>query len=355
VPINLALQGGGSHGAFTWGVLDALLEDGSLDLRALSGTSAGALNAAVLACGLARGGRAGARQALGAFWHDVGGCRDAFGAPAHAAWASGSPLLAGGPMAMFNLDGHPLYEWMNAWMRLWSPYQFNPLNLNALREVVARHVDERALAASETAVFVTATSVATGQPVVFSGAQLSLDALMASACLPQLFQAVTIGGQAYWDGGYVGNPSLWPLYETGVLDILLVQIDPLVREGVPTSIAEIADRLNEITFNASLSAEMRAIDFVKRLLREHRIDDRRYHDLRLHRIADEAALAPLNASSKYNTAPAFLHRLFELGRGAAQRWLADERRLVGRDSSFDLREVFLADRSARLGAGSTCP
>ena len=265
VPVNLALQGGGSHGAFTWGVLDALLEDGSLELAGLSGTSAGAMNAAVLACGLARGGRDGAREALSSFWRCLSGVVQAFG-PAPSLPAMNAMNPGGTPgLAQFNLDANPFFSWINTWLGLFSPYQFNPLNLNALRQVVASHVSDAELQNLTTPLFVTATSVRTGQPKVFSGKQLSVDALMASACLPQLFQAVQIDGEPFWDGGFVGNPALWPLFETGVADIVLVQLDPLLREDTPDTAVEITDRLNEITFNASLTAEMRAIHFVQKL------------------------------------------------------------------------------------------
>jgi NTE family protein len=338
--VDLALQGGGSHGAFTWGVLDALLEDDSLEFDGVCGTSAGALNAAVLACAFAKGGRrqrrANARRALRGFWEDVGSCNAAFTPPG----ASGP-----GALGRFNLDSNPWFAWGSAWSQLWSPYQFNPSNVNPLRAILERHVDEAALRASPLHVFVTATSVRTGQPEVFSGARLSIDALLASACLPQLFQAVEIDGEPYWDGGFVGNPALWPLiYETEALDIVLVQIDPLVRDITPTSAAQIADRLNEITFNATLSAEIRAIAFVKKLIAKHRIDAGHYKDLRLHRIADDAALAPLDVSSKYNNDPTLLARLFDIGRDAAQAWLAKDRPAVGVDSSFDIEQVFLAPR-----------
>jgi NTE family protein len=332
--VDLALQGGGSHGAFTWGVLDALLEDGSLAFEGVSGTSAGALNAAVLACGWAEGGRTGARQALSAFWRDIASCGNAF-AP-----------FPGGSLGGFNLDRNPWFGWLSAWSQQWSPYQFNPGNLNPLREVLARHVREPQLQSSPVRVFATATAVRTGQPHVFSGDKLGIEALLASACLPQLFQAVTIGGEAYWDGGFVGNPALWPLiYQTKALDIVLVQIDPLVREGTPRTAAQITDRLNEITFNAGLVAEMRAITFVQKLIANRRIDSHHYKDLRMHRIADDAGLAPLDASSKYNTDRALLERLFALGREAARSWLKKDRPSVGVRSSFDIEAVFLAARA----------
>lgn len=336
--VDLALQGGGSHGAFTWGVLDALLEDDTLAFDGISGTSAGALNAAVLACAYAKGGRrqqrrANARRALRDFWDDVGANNASFAPPGP------------GGLGRFNLDSNPWFAWGSTWTQLWSPYQFNPANVNPLRAILERHIDEAALRKSPLRVFVTATSVRTGQAEVFSGERLSVAALLASACLPQLFQAVEIDGQAYWDGGFVGNPALWPLiYGTEALDIVLVQIDPLVREGTPTTAAEIADRLNEITFNAGLVAEMRAIAFVKKLIAGRRVAPAHYKDLRLHRIADDSSLAPLDASSKYNNDPALLERLFGIGRVAAQRWLAQDRAAIGVASSFDIESVFLAPR-----------
>ncbi len=339
--IDLALQGGGSHGAFTWGVLDALLEDGQLQIDGVSGTSAGAMNAAVLACGWARGAAAGAREALSEFWHALGGVPGCWGAMAAPA---GSPLSS--PAWMFNRDQWPGFAMWESWLRQWSPYQLNPFNVDPLRQLVAAHVDEQALREGPLKVFVTATSVRTGQPHVFSGAELGVEALLASACLPQTAQTVVIDGEPYWDGGFSGNPALWPLiYGTQTDDVLLVQINPLVHEGIPRTAIEIADRLNELTFNASLVAEMRAIAFVQKLLRDKRVDPARYKDLRLHRVADEAGLAPFDASSKLNTDPRLLQTLFELGRAAATRWLSEEAGAVGQRSSLDVEAVFLAGRA----------
>jgi NTE family protein len=340
VALDLALQGGGSHGAFTWGVLDRLLEDEGLAVQGVSGTSAGALNGAVLVTGLVRGGREAARAALRAFWEDVGRSSQAF-APFSLTQA------AAAQHHRFNFDRLPSYLWVTSFWRSFSPYEFNPLNLNPLRDVVRRHVDEAALREAHRHVpglglFVTATSVHTGQARVFTGEDLSIDALLASACLPFLFQAVEIDGEPYWDGGYTGNPALYPLiYRTHTLDILLVKINPLKREGTPTRSVEIMDRMSEITFNASLIAELRAIAFVSRLLREHKLDPRQYKDLRLHMVADDEGLAPFNASSKLNTDPAFLAQLFSLGRAAAERWLAAHRSDLGRRSSLDIEAQFL--------------
>jgi len=348
--VDLALQGGGSHGAFTWGVLDRLLEDDSLEISAVSGTSAGALNAAVLVSGFAEGGREGARKALAAFWADVsreGQIFSPFSRGAAAAAANG-----------FNLDQLPGYQWVNSYFRSFSPYEFNPLNRNPLRDVAKRHVDEAALRRSPIPLFVTATRVETGQAKVFTGKELSIEALLASACLPAIFQAVQIDGESYWDGGYTGNPALFPLiYQTEALDVLLVRINPLKREGTPTRTVDILDRVSEITFNASLIAEMRAIAFVSRLVREGRLDARIYKDLRLHMIADDAGLLPLGASSKFNTDRAFLEQLFKLGRSAANGWLKKHGDDIGVRSSFDVEKTFLAKqrRTARAAPATEEP
>jgi NTE family protein len=345
--IDLALQGGGSHGAFTWGVLDRLLEDESLSFAGISGTSAGALNAAVMATGFAAGGRSGARQALRAFWLDVagsGGCFGSMAVPPSVPWGAWPmPGLAG-----FKLDAHPMYAWFNQFVRAFSPYQFNPYDLNLLRDIAVRHVKVEALRQGELALFITATAVRTGQPRVFSGADLSIDALMASACLPQLFRSVMIDGEPYWDGGYSGNPALWPLiYNTKPLDILLVKINPLVRLDLPDTAMEIADRVNEITFNAGLVSEMRAIAFVRKLVGEGRIDAGHYKQLRLHMVADEEGLAPLHPSSKLNTERSFLEALHALGVAAAERWLHAHRRDIGKRSTLDIEASFLAPREVR--------
>ncbi len=342
VPIDLALQGGGSHGAFTWGVLDRLLDDSTLPIAAISGTSAGALNAAVLATGWADGGRVGAQAALRDFWGDVaarrsagGGCFGGSNTP-----VSGVPHLDG-----YNLDSNPFYAWMAPWLRLFSPYQFGTAASDALRGVLQRHVKPQHLQRGPIDVFVTATAVRTGQPRVFDRHDITIDALLASACLPTLFRAVEIDGEPYWDGGYSGNPAIWPLiYNSRALDVLLVKINPLVRPHLPETADEIADRINEITFNAGLVGEMRAIAFVDKLIREHRLNAGDYKHLRLHVVADDDGLAPLRASSKLNTEPDFLLALHALGHAAADRWLAQHRGDVGRRSTIDLRGDFLAAR-----------
>ena len=334
--IDLALQGGGSHGAFTWGVLDRLLDEDDLVFDGVSGTSAGALNAAVMATGLADGGRAGAQAALRAFWLDIASQGACFGT-----WPR-APGSGPAGLAAFNLDQNPLYAFTQQWLRLFSPYQLNPLGENPLRAVLKQHVKPEALRHGPVNLFITATAVRTGQPRVFDRSDVGIDALLASACLPQMFKAVEIDGQPYWDGGYSGNPAIWPLvYNTGALDVMLVKINALVRPDLPNTPEEISDRVNEITFNAGLIAEMRAIDFVQRLIEKGQLSPGQYKNLRLHMVADDAGLAPLHASSKLNTSREFLEALHALGRSAAQNWLLQNRQHLGVRSTLDLRAAFL--------------
>ena len=326
--LNLALQGGGSHGALTWGVLDALLEDGQFLIDCVSGTSAGAMNAVALAHGFAQAARehkdpleahrAGcelARATLARLWEGVGTLGSL-------TW--GIPLPGAGP----------LLGMMSHWL---SPYQTNPLDINPLRRVLEREVDFEALASARVPqsttvpqVFVCATNVRTGRGEIFTGKRLSADAVMASACLPLLFKAVEIDGEHYWDGGYSGNPALYPLiYKTDCADVLLVQINPIEHQGVPDSVSEIMERMNEITFNAALLSELRAIEFVRRLLAEGKLDARRYKSVRMHRIDGGAVLEPFGAASKLRADLAFVRRLFDLGRAAGQDWLQAHRADVG--------------------------
>jgi NTE family protein len=336
--IDLALQGGGSHGAFTWGVLDRLLEDESITFDGVSGTSAGALNAAVLATGMVEGGRPGAQAALRAFWLDVAAQQTPYGS----CFGSWPGAAAGRGLSTYNLDWNPFYAWSNQFLRAFSPYQFNPVGENLLRAVIGRHVKPALLRRGPLALFITATAVRTGQPRVFDRTDVGIDALLASACLPQLFRAVTIDGEPYWDGGYSGNPAIWPLiYDTKALDVVLVKINPLVRPELPDTPEEIADRVNEITFNAGLIAELRAIGFVQRLVAEGRVDPGQYKDLRLHMVADEEGLAPLHPSSKLNTERAFLEALHALGHAAAERWLHAHRADLGRKSTLDMQASFI--------------
>ncbi len=332
--INLALQGGGAHGAFTWGVLDRLLEDGRVEIEAISGTSAGAMNAVVLADGMMKGGRDAARQALSDFWRAV------------SRWASWSPLRRSVKAMItgdWNLDDSPGFLSFDVLGRFVSPYEANPLNLNPLRDLLETQIDfERVRSCNLINVFVSATNVRSGRVKVFQCEDLSVDAVMASACLPHLFQAVEIDGEPYWDGGYMGNPALFPFaYNCVSRDIVIVQVNPLECEKLPTTAREILNRVNEITFNASLMKELRAIDFVARLLDEGALDPNRYKRMLIHRIDAESELKPLNASSKLNAEWAFLSHLHDVGRRAASEWLDTHYRRVGEESSIDIRSMFM--------------
>jgi len=307
-------------------VLDALLEDGQWQFDGVSGTSAGAMNAVALAHGFAQAaqqhkdpedahlaGCALARESLTRLWEGVG-------ALGTLTW--GTPLSA----------ANPLVGMMSQWF---SPYQTNPLGINPLRKLLEREVDFSLLCSARTGVvgpkvFVCATNVRTGRGEIFFGPRLSADAVMASACLPMLFKAVEIEGEAYWDGGYSGNPALHPLiYQTDTSDILLVQINPVEHLDVPSSASEIMERMNEVTFNASLLAELRAIEFVRRLLAEGKLDARRYKSVRMHRIDGGSVLAPFGADTKLRADLAFVRKLFALGRTAGQEWLHAHRKDVG--------------------------
>ncbi|MEP3300934.1 MAG: patatin-like phospholipase family protein, partial [Roseibium sp.] len=290
--INLALQGGGAHGAFTWGVLDWLLEDNRFHIDGLTGTSAGAMNAVVLASGFQENGAEGAREKLDQFWWEVS--QQAFLSP-----IKRSPIDVA--MGQWSLDFSPSYLAFDLMSRFSSPYEFNPLNINPLRDVVDRVVDfDRVHQCQGLRLFVAATNVYSGKIRVFSERDVNLDAVMASACLPHLFQAVEIDGEPYWDGGYMGNPPLYPLfYNTGTPDIVLIQINPVERRETPKTAREILNRVNEITFNSTLLRELRAVDFVSRLIEDEKLSAEQYMKVHVHRItADE--LKPLQASSKVN-------------------------------------------------------
>lgn len=338
--VDLALQGGGSHGAFTWGVLDRLLEEEWLEFAAISGTSAGAMNAVALAAGLMDGGRVGARRVLRAFWTRVAEL-----SPFHH-WQVGPLAPVAGPI------GNWLAPWLEPfaqaaahWGRQFSPYQLNPLNLNPLRDILQATVDfERVRHCTKSQLFIAATQVRTGALRVFDQRDLSADVVLASACLPLLFQAVEIDGEAYWDGGYAGNPSLMPLISDGPADdLLLVQINPIERAELPTSAADILERINEVTFNASVLKELRTIALLQQLVSRQRRAGHadgarlfaRMQSLRVHLLDGGAALSDLGAASKTNTQWTFLTRLHALGRARAQHWLAEHGDAIGRRSSFD--------------------
>ena len=331
--INLGLQGGGAHGAFTWGVLDKLLEDGRLGFEAISGTSAGALNAVALADGMARDGAAGARARLQEFWMRV----SAAGRPG----ASARDFVEAWMGSWREPAMHP-FHMIEAMTNFSSPYGFNPMNINPLREIVVEMVDfERVRACAAPKLFISATAVKTGKIKVFSDGGITADAVMASACLPYLFQTVEVDGEPYWDGGFMGNPALFPFFtETKAADILLVQINPIERTAVPTSTKEILERMSEITFNASLLRELRAIDFVNRMLAEGRLDPGHYRHNRVHRIDAGKALEKFPASTKFDTSRAFFEELQAAGRETAADWLQAHFADIGVRDTVDLRTQF---------------
>lgn len=329
-PVALALQGGGAHGSFTWGVLDALIEDGRLAFEALTGASAGAMNAVVMVDGWLKGGPEGAREGLEAFWREVSLDGD-LGPTQRQVFSGFLNLWKGNPVAEF---------WLKALTP--SPYVSNPLNINPLRKALAHHVDFERLRDSQTAgLFVSATNVWTGKLAVFERDKLTVDHLMASACLPTVFQAVEIDGVPYWDGGYLGNPPLYPLYRGArTRDILLVQINPVERRETPRTEAEIRDRLNEITFNANLMRELRAIDFIDGLIEEGTLARNGYERVLIHRIDGTDALEDYNAASKLDARWKVFLRLRDKGRAAAKAWLDQHYAQVGETCTIDLQQAY---------------
>jgi NTE family protein len=337
-PVALALQGGGSHGAFTWGVLDALLEDGRIEFEAITGASSGAMNAVVLAEGWRRGlqddgdPRTAARALLAEFWRGVGAQPSRFALAPALAWATPGGGGQNSATLMFDLMS-----------RMFSPYQLNPFNFNPLRTLLKSLIDFDALrSAPPFKLFINATNVRSGRPRIFREHELKLEMVLASAAVPYAFHAVEVDGEHYWDGGYMGNPALYPLfYGTVTRDLLLVQINPLFRDEVPDTAQEIVERISEISFNSALLFELRAAAFVQRLLAERRLDPKHYKQVNMHLIDGEEALRQYTASSKDDTSPSFLQQLFRLGRTVALDWLERNIEHVGRSSSVQIIDRYL--------------
>ena len=329
--VNLALQGGGAHGAFTWGVLDRLLEEDDLEIAGISGTSAGALNGAALKAGMMVGGRAGARNRLDRLWDQVGAVGDLRMMPWLQAFLPAFRLWQDAAEAIFPVSPQGIAA------QLYSPYAWGDGWQNPLEPVVRDLDFSHVCAEAGPRLFVSATNVRTGKIKVFAGADITAEALMASSCVPTVFQAVEIGGEAYWDGGYAGNPALFPLYEPDLPDdILVVQVNPLRRDEVPETPLEIQNRINEISFNASLLGELRAINFVRRLIADGRMEPGRMKDVRVHMIADDGLMNRLSATSKLTPSASFLAELKAAGRVAAERFLAGEGAKIGQHASLDL-------------------
>jgi len=333
VLVDLALQGGGSHGAFTWGVLDRLLEEPWLHIDAISGTSAGAMNAAVLADGWLAGGADGARKALDRYWQRV----------SHA--AAFSPLQRS-PMdrllGRWTLDTSPAYVAMDLASRLLSPYDINPSGFNPLRRILAESIDFDRLSRSPIRLFITATSVRTGRGRIFRNGEITPDVLLASACLPTMFAAVEIDGEPYWDGGYAGNPTITPLVrESDAHDTILVQINPPERHEIPRSATEILNRLNEISFNSPLMKELRMIALLRQVADPGTGEGARWAQMRTHRIRSDM-LAQFGASSKLNGEWDFVSMLRTEGRRAAGEFLDTSADDLGKRSTADL-DILLAE------------
>ena len=331
--VNVALQGGGAHGAFTWGVLERLICDGRIFIDGLSGTSAGAMNAVVFTDGFIRGRRPRAVSSLDTFWKRVS--EDAF-----------VPMSIVSSLSPFNhswnMDDAPGYQLLDAVTRMFSPYQLNPLNLHPLRDILVDMVDfDHLRAQGHIKLFASATNVRTCKLKVFGTAELTVDALLASACLPTLFRAVEIDGECYWDGGYMANPAIMPLVNQCVSkDVIIVQINPMNRPQVPSTAREIMNRINEISFNSSLMREMNGIITVSRLLAQGHAQGVGFEQVRFHMIQAEDAMSELGSWSKFNADWKFLRYLHDLGMNTADQWLKEHFEALGNESTLDMIKTY---------------
>lgn len=332
--VNLALQGGGAHGAFAWGVLDRLLEDGRVTFDAVSATSAGAMNATVLGYGLTIGGADGARAELEKFWKKISD--EGAKGPLQPSWIDKA-------LGNHSLDYSPIFTFMDVLSRVMSPYELNPLNVNPLRKVLESSVDFEVLRAGcPIKLFLSATNVRTGKVRMFENHEIGPDQVLASGCLPFMFQTVEIDGEGYWDGGYMGNPAIFPLiYGSTTNDVVIVHINPLTRDEIPKSAKDIMNRINEISFNSSLMREMRAIAFVSHLIEDGQLQDEKHRRMLIHSIQDEAFMTSLGVTSKLNAEWSFMLKLRDVGRACASKWLDEHFADIGVRSSTDIRDVFL--------------
>lgn len=336
--INLAFQGGGAHGAVSWGVADRLLEDERVEVEAISGASAGAVNAAAVAYGLHKGGAEGARETLDALWRSISDVGKYY-SPVRA-----NPMKT--PFGGADYLNDWTYQMFDVMTRTLSPYQFNPFDFNPLRNILEKCIDFESLRHCDvTKLFLSATNVRTGKVHVFETHDMSADVVLASACLPFLFKAVEIDGEHYWDGGYMGNPVLFPFfYEAESADIVIVHVNPIEREELPKSSSDIMNRVNEISFNSSLLRELRAISFVHKLLDDGWLKDEyrdKLRDIRIHSIRSDRALTEYSISSKFRTDWTFLTELKEKGRAITDQWLNVNFDKIGAESSVDLRAMFI--------------
>lgn len=334
--VNLALQGGGAHGAFVWGVLDCLLEDGRLAIEAISATSAGAMNAVTLASGLARGGPEAARQNLHDFWREVSRTDQVF--HFFSPWNQWVQALKLAP------EYHPFYAVIHALTHTVPPGLLNPFNFNPLKALLLKVVDFERLNASPQApqLFLNATNVRTGKIKVFQTPAVTVDAVLASACLPPYFQAVEIDGEHYWDGGYLGNPAIYPLiYRRGAKDIIIVQVTAIRRDELPASAADVLHRINEISFNSSLMREMRAIAFTTGLIDNGELDQNKHGRMLMHWIGNDRLMSQLGTATQFDPEWSLLCRLRDEGRDAAAKWLEENLEQIGVSSTVNLTDMFL--------------
>ena len=332
--IDIALQGGGAHGAYTWGVLERILEEERLEIEGLCGTSAGAMNATVAAHGMQLGGRQGAIDLLHTFWKRISDEQQY-------SWLK--PSYWDKHFGNGDLFFSPAYFMFDLMTLMMSPYQFNPLDINPLKDILLDLVDfDMLTSCHETKLFVCATNVKTSRARVFPLKEISIDAVLASACLPFLYKTVEIDGEGYWDGGYMGNPPLFPLIDgTNTEDILIVQINPIEIDEIPKTVDDIRDRVNELNFNASLMLEMRRIHFVQKLMREGHDLGHRVRNLYIHSINPEEFIAHLNVSSKLNADWNYLRSLHDIGYRMADEWIEENFDKVGKMDSVDIDKVFL--------------
>jgi NTE family protein len=330
--VNLAMQGSGSHGAFIWGVLDRMLEDERIAFDGVTATSAGAMNAVVLADGLASGGRQGAREHLRSFWKKMSEA------------AAKSPI-APSPIDQINptfgLEHTPAYLWNEMLCRIMSPYELNPGDVNPLRDLLNATVDfERVRRQKVIKVFLCATNVRTSKVKVFPREELAAEHVLASGCMPIKMRAPEIDGEHYWDGGYMGNPAIFPvIYNCDARDVIMVHLTPFERAENPTTSPAIIARMQEIIFNSSLMREMRAIAFVTRLIDEGNITDGKR--MYMHLIEAEDVIRDLSGSSAMNGTWKFLTHLFEIGRERADKWLNAHYGQLGKETTVDMQEKYL--------------
>lgn len=335
--VTLALQGGGSHGAFTWGVLDRLLEDERIEIEGISGASAGAMNAVVMAHGLTAGGRAGARQALKDFWESVG---------SRAPFSVMPDNLKSADDLAAQSDLPAAFKPLLSLMRFFSPYQLNPFDINPLRDILNQQIDfERLRDECPLRLFIATTQVSTGTLKLFRNRQLTIDVLLASACLPLLHRAVEIDGEAYWDGGLTANPPLFPLvHKCTARDIMVVLLHPRPHSRIPMTADDIWHRLTEMGFSSTFFTELQGLILAQREARRGwfafgRVE-RRLRQLNMHVVESQDLMAQLGRHSKLNAQPAFIHGLHEEGRARADLWLKENFRQLGVRSSFRLDRLF---------------